>query len=139
MEGVGIYYKVSGYGQSGQELGEAYDYSVSRFSVRLGIGSPKASVQVIPLVGASFNMIKGKEIVNKLNNEAQFSESNPLSFSVALSLRIRLYDPLYLMVTPQYDFTVGADDVYKVIKDADSKIKGWGEGFGVCAGLLLHF
>ncbi len=134
VEGVGIYYKISGYGE---ELGEAYDYSVSRFSVRLGLGSQNASVQIIPQIGASFNMIRGKEIVNILSQEAQFSESNPISLSTALSLRIRLFKPLYLTITPQYDFAIGADDVYKVIKDADSKIKTWGEGFGVCVGLLF--
>lgn len=136
VEGVGIYYKASSYGE---KLGEAYDYSVNRLSVRLGFANPNASVQLVPLIGASFNMIKGKEIVNLLGSEAQFAESNPISFSAALSLRIRLYMPLLLAITPQYDFAIGKDEVYKVIKDADSKVKAWAEGFGVCAGLLLSF
>ena len=136
VEGVGIYYKISSYG----EIGEAYDYSASRFTVRLGYNTnPKGNVHVVPQVGASFTMIKGDEIVNKLDSEAQFANSNPLSLSLALSLRIKLFNPLFVYVTPQYDLAVGADDVYKVIKDADSKIKAWGEGFGVCAGLLLQF
>lgn len=136
VEGVGIYSKVAG---NSQKLTEAYDYSASRFSVRLGLGSPDASVQIAPLIGASFNMIRGKEIGNKLFGETQFSESNSISLSVALSLRIRLFDSLSLAVTPQYDFAVGADDVFKVIKSADSKVKAWGEGIGVHAGLLYHF
>lgn len=131
VEGVAIYYDNS--------FSEAYDYSVSRFSARLGFNtSPNSTVQVVPQLGASFNMIKGDEI-KKTSTNTQFSKATPLSLSVAVSLRVRLAKPLYLYVTPQYDFAVGADDVYKVIKDADSKIKGWGEGFGVSAGLLLRF
>lgn len=137
VEGVGIFYKAVGYNE---ELGEAYDYSASRFSARLGLNfSPESSVQVVPMIGASFNMIKGKEVVNKQGNEAQFSESYPISLSGALSLRIRLFDALYVTVTPQYDFAIGADDVFKVIKSADSKIKAWGEGMGIYAGLMYHF
>ena len=132
VEGVAIYY--------GSTLGEAYDYSVSRISARLGYNtSPNTAFQVVPQIGVSFNMINGDESIKKIVSEAQFSKSTPISVSVALNLRVRLAKPLYLYVTPQYDLAVGADDVYKVIKEADSKIKGWGEGFGVSAGLLLRF
>lgn len=132
VEGVAIYYDNS--------FGEAYDYSVSRFSARLGLNtSPNSAFQVVPQIGASFNMIKGDEIVKKSVSEDQFSKSTPISLSVALSMRIRLAKPLYLYVTPQYDFVVAPDDAYKVIKEADSKIKGWGEGFCISAGLLLRF
>ena len=131
VESMAIYYNDS--------FSEAYDYSVSRFSVRLGYNtSPKSTVQIVPQLGASFNMIKGDEIKKTVTN-TQFSKATPLSLSVAVSLRVRLAKPLYLYVTPQYDVAVGADDVYKVLKEADSKIKGWGEGFGVSAGLLLRF
>lgn len=136
VEGVGIYYKTSGYDEG---LTEAYDYSANRFSIRLGIGAPKASFQVVPQIGASFYMIKGKKIVDNIGSEAHFTSANPLSLTVALSFRIRLFDSLYLTTTPQYDFVVGKDDVYDIIKDADKTIKGWGDGFGVNAGLLYRF
>ena len=136
VENVGIYYKQKG---KEKELSEIYDYSVNRFSLRLGVGSQNLSVQMVPLVGVSFNMIKGKEIANNKGDKEQFSESYPISLSLALSLRIRLYKPLHLTVTPQYDFALGADDVWKVIKDSDRKIKTWAEGFGVNAGLLFSF
>jgi len=132
VEGVAIYY--------GNSLGEAYDYSVSRLSARLGCNlCPNSAIQVVPQIGASFNMIKGDDIVKKTVSEVQFSKSTPISLSAAVSIRVKLAKPLYLYATPQYDFAIGADDAYKVIKEADSKIKGWGEGFGVSAGLLLRF
>ena len=131
VEGVAIFYDDS--------FGESYDYSVSRVSARLGINtSPNSALQIVPQVGASINMIKG-DLIRKSFMNTQFSSSTPISLSVAINIRVRLIKPLYLFATPQYDFAVGADDVYKVIKDADSKIKGWGEGFCVSAGLLLRF
>ena len=140
VEGVGIYYKVSRYAQSDQVLGEAYDYSSSRLSLRLGINTaPDAVVQVVPQLGVSFNMISGSEITKAAGIDTQFSKANPLSALVAVSLRVKLADMLSLSVTPQYDFVVGKDEVFDVIKDADSKIKLWGEGFGVNAGLVLRF
>ncbi len=132
VEGVAIYYH--------NIFGEAYDYSVSRISARLGCNtSPNSAVQVVPQVGASFNMIKGDDIGKSIGSEAEFSKTTPLSLSAAISIRVRLAKPLYLYATPQYDFAIGATDIYKVIKEADSKIKGWGEGFSVSAGLLLRF
>ena len=138
VEGVAVYYKYPGYDGGG--LGEAYDYSVSRLTARLGLNlSSDATFQVVPQVGVSVNMIKGDEIVNELGSDSQFSKATPLSLFAALNLRVRLFNPLYLSVTPHYNFIVGKDEVYDVIKDADSKIKAWGEGFGVSAGLLLRF
>lgn len=138
VEGISIY---SDKGSSqGSFLDEAYDYTVSRFSACIGINTaPKSAFQVVPQVGASFNMIKGDELIKKSASTTQFSKSTPVSLSVALSFRVKLAKPLYLYATPQYDIAIGADDVYKVIKEADKKIKGWAEGFSVSAGLLLRF
>lgn len=137
VEGVGIYNWLS---TTGNGLVEAYDYSASRFSVWLGFNtSLNSTVQAVPQVGVSFNMIKGDLVANHAGDNAQFADSNPMSLSIALNMRIRLAAPLYLTLTPQYDFAIGADDVYKVIKNADSKIEGWAEGFGVNAGLMLIF
>lgn len=136
VEGVGVYYK-----QSNQTaLNEAYDYTASKASMRLGVNfSPDASVQVIPQIGASINMISGKELVKGNRSDTQFDKCNSLSAFAALNLRIRLSKTFYLYITPQYDFAVGKNDVYKVLKDADDKIKAWGEGFGLNAGFLLRF
>ena len=136
VDGVGIYYLSGNNGR----FGEAYDYSVSRLSLRFGF-CPKTSLpfQIVPQVGTSFNMIRGKEVATPIDSDGQFGSSTPVSLSAAVSFRVRLSNPLNLYITPQYSFVVGAGDVYKVIKEADSKIKSWGEGFGVSAGLMCRF
>lgn len=136
VEGVGVYYKQS----SQTTLEEAYDYSASKVSLRIGGNfSPDASVQLIPQVGASIIMISGKELVNKNKIYTQFDKSNSLSAFAALSLRVKLGKTFCLHITPQYNFPVGKNDVYNVLKESDKKIKTWGEGFGLNAGFLLRF
>lgn len=136
VEGVGVYYK-----QSDQTaLGEAYDYKASRASFRIGGHlSPEASVQLIPQAGVSINMITGDNLANGKKNNTQFEKVNSLSAYAALSVRIELDKTLSLHITPQYDFPIGKNDAYKIIKDADKKIKVWGEGVGINAGILLRF
>ncbi len=137
VEGVGIYYKVSGYGEA---IAEAYDYSASKASVRLGFNfSPESSVQVVPQAGVSFNMVKGDEVNNLLGSRAQFGKCNTMSAFVAVHLRFKLSTSVFVYAMPQYDFAVGSNEVYQVIKEADSKLKAWGEGLGVSAGLLFRF
>lgn len=136
VEGVGINYKKGGQ----TTLGEAYDYSASRASLRIGMNfMTGSSFQVVPQVGASISFISGSAISDIKGIDTQFEKSSPISAFLALSLRVKLGETFLLYVTPQYDFAVSADDVYKVIKEADSKIKAWGEGFGVCAGVSLRF
>lgn len=136
VEGVGIYYK-----QSDQTaLGEAYDYKASRASFRIGGNfSPEAFVQLIPQAGVSINMITGDSQANGKKSNTQFEKVNALSAFAALSVRIKLDKTFCLHITPQYDFPIGKNDAYKIIKDADKKIKVWGEGVGINAGVLLRF
>lgn len=137
VEGVGIYQTET---SAVKQLSEAYDYSASRFSLRIGAcPSAEKAFQIIPQVGVSFNSIKGNEIINTQGLNTHFSKSNPLSILIAFNIRIRIYKPLYIYVTPQYDIFLDKDDVYKVIKESDNKIKNWGNGFGLNAGLMVCF
>lgn len=136
VEGVGVYYKQS----SKTTLNEAYDYTDSRASLKIGVNfSPNSPVQVIPQVGASINMIMGKELKKGNKSEPQFDKCNSLSAFAALSLRVKLGKTFCLQITPQYNMPVGKNEVYEVLKDADKKIKAWGEGFGLNAGFILRF
>ena len=136
VEGIAIY---TGSG-SARELLEAYDYSASRFNVRLGINpSPKTSVLVIPQAGFSVNLIKGHELMNNVGDKAQFSESCPMSVFAALRLQVRTSDNFCFYLTPQYDILVAPDDVYKELKVVDNTFKSWAEGFSVNATAVLRF
>ena len=118
---------------------EAYDYSCSKFWVRDGYSFGEEKFRVSTQAGVTFNMISGKEVSGISNSSNYFKESNPIGAFAAIRLSYGVTDHLWLHLTPQYDFSIGGDQVFEVIKQADSKIKAWGEGFGINAGIIYEF
>lgn len=118
---------------------EAYDYSCSKFWVRAGYSFGEKRFRVSPQAGVTFNMISGKEISGISNNSSYFKESNPIGAFAAIRLSYEVTDHLWIHLTPQYDFSIGGDQVFEVIKQVDNKIKAWGEGFGINAGIIYEF
>lgn len=118
---------------------EAYDYSDSKFWLRAGYSFGEDKFCVSPQVGASFNMISGKAVSGFTNSSDFFKESYPMSAFAAVRLSYEVANHLRIHLTPQYDFSIGGDQVFEAIKQGDSKIKAWGEGFGINAGILYEF
>ena len=82
-------------------------------------------------------MISGKS--KGSSSTDYFKSSNPISLFGGLRFSYEVAKSLELHLTPQYDFALGGDQVFDIIKQADSKIKAWAEGFGVNAGLIYNF
>ena len=118
---------------------EAYDYSCSKVWARLGVNFDIEKFRISPQAGATFNMISGKSVSGITNRSDYFKESNPMSIFAAVRLSYEVADHLYIHLTPQYDFSLGGDQIYEVIKQGDSKIKACGEGFGINAGIIYEF
>ena len=118
---------------------EAYDYSCSKFWVRAGYSFGEEKFRVSPQAGATFNMISGKARSDVSNSSDYFKESYPLSAFAAIRLSYEVANHLHIHLTPQYDFSLGGDQIYEVIKKGDSKLKAWGEGFGINAGIIYEF
>lgn len=127
-----------GFAQKGAPMpAEVYDYSCSKVWLRLGLSTGR-KFKVSPQAGVSLNMINGR-IARTNNSSSYYQKSTPISMLIALRLSFNITKGLYIHLTPQYDFAISKDDVYGVIKEIDSKIKAWGEGFGANVGLLYHF
>ena len=122
-------------GQS--SLSEAYDYSANKFWLRLGYKAGKGKFHCEPQLGASFNMISGKSKGSSTTD--YFKSSNPISLFGALRFSYEVAKSLDVHLTPQYDFALGGDQVFDIIKKADNKIKAWAEGFGVNIGIIYNF
>ena len=125
--------------KNSSSLTETYDYSCSKFWVRLGYNFGKEKFVVSPQVGASFNMISGKSVSGVSNSSDYFMDSNPMSMFAAVRLSYEVVDNLRIHLTPQYDFSIGGDEIFEVIKQGDSKIKNWADGFGVNVGIIYEF
>lgn len=121
-------------------LMEAYDYTCMKAWTRVGYQIKAAEhFFITPMVGATFNMISGKAASGVTNSTDYFKDSNPMSIYAAVRLSYEVADHLRIHLTPQYDFSLGGDQIYEVIKQGDSKIKAWGEGFGINAGIIYEF
>jgi hypothetical protein len=118
---------------------EAYDYSCSKVWARLGVYFDIEKFRISPQTGATFNMISGKAASGVSNSTDYFKEANPMSIFAAVRLSYEVAEHLYVHITPQYDFSLGGDQIYEVIKKGNSKIESWGEGFGINAGIIYEF
>lgn len=118
---------------------EAYDYSCSKVWARLGVNFDIEKFRISPQAGATFNMISGKSVSGITNRSDYFKEANPMSIFAAVRLSYEVADHLHIHLTPQYDFSLKGDQIFEVIKQADSKLETWGEGFGINAGLIYEF
>lgn len=118
-------------------ISETYDYSASKFWLRLGYKAGKDKFHFEPQVGVSFNMISGKS--KNSSTTDYFKSSNPMSLFAGLRFSYEVAKSLDVHITPQYDFALGGDQVFEVIKQGDSKIKAWAEGFGVNVGIIYQF
>lgn len=136
VENIGVNYTAR---DNNGFLGEVNDYSCNRFALRAGyMLAASKSFFITPHAGVAFNMINGSNKM-KGNNNNQFGSITQMSAFIGLSLDIKLSKTVYLYATPQYHFLAGANNAYKVIKEADSKIKSWCEGLGINVGIKLHF
>ena len=120
-------------------LSEAYDYSCSKVWARLGVSFDMEQFRITPQAGVTFNMISGKTASGASNTTDYFKDSNPMSAFAAVRLSYEVVENLRIYLTPQYDFSIGGDEIFEVIKQGDSKIKNWGEGFGINAGIIYEF
>ena len=120
-------------------VSEAWDYSCSKAWVKLGVNFDVEQFRISPQGGVTFNMISGKDAGNASNTTDYFKESNPMSAFAAVRLSYEVVEHLRIHLTPQYDFAIGGDQIFEVIKKGDSKIKAWGEGFGINAGIIYEF
>jgi hypothetical protein len=120
-------------------ISEAYDYSCSKAWARLGVSFDMEQFRITPQTGITFNMISGKTANGAFNTTDYFKDANPMSAFAAVRLSYEVIENLRIYLTPQYDFSIGGDEIFEVIKQGDSKIKAWGEGFGINAGIIYEF
>ena len=116
----------------------AYDYKAMRFFFRYGYDVEVSSFLITPLVGAGINNISGTELRRSTGGDL-FSKVNTVSATVACRLSYCIGNNIRLQIMPEYSFGVKKDKSFDVLKDVDSTIKSWTDGFEVYAGIALHF
>jgi len=107
--------------------------------MRLGVNAvSEGTIRVVPQAGLCFTSISGSKIGSSAS-QAQFDKAYCTSALIGASLRVMLGNTFCLYATPEFSFAVSPDDAYKTIKEADSSIKSFGEGFGLNVGVMVRF
>lgn len=125
--------------QNSSTPSETYDYSCSKAWARIGLNFDMEKFCISPQAGATFNMIIGKTVSGITNRSNNFEEAYPMSIFAAVRLSYEVVNHLRIHLTPQYDFSLKGDQIFEFIKQADSKLEAWGEGFGINAGIIYEF
>lgn len=131
-----IYY----YG-SGAAIQSAFNYKAMRVVFRLGYSIPLTrQVTLTPEVGIAYNNIYGKEIKDiTASNSKYMNGFSTLSSTFGTKLLFSFNSHLGLCVTPEYDLGVSKEDNYEHVKNTDSKLKAWTDGFCLSVALIYKF
>ncbi len=116
----------------------SYDYKVMRFFFRYGYDIEVSSFFITPLVGVGINNISGEQL-QRSNGGDLFSKINTMSATVGCRLSYCIGKNIRIQVMPEYSLGIKKDKSFDVLKDIDSTMKSWTDGFGVYAGVAVHF
>lgn len=134
-ENIGFYQKSTNF----DNWDEAYDYSHSQVSVRFAHSiEASTSFFVMPQMGVALNIIKGDNLIGD-NTSNQFKETYPVSVFLGCRLSLKIVGSIFVQLTPQYNFVVSSDEIYNLIREADSKIRSANEGLSLNAGIVFKF
>jgi len=135
-----IYY----YG-SGATILSAYNYQAMRLGLRLGYSisiTKKKDMELTPLVGVAYTIINGKEInAVTTTNRGYMDGFNTMSATLGarLSFKFPHFPHWELSLTPEYDLGIYKDDNYDKVKEMNTKLKSWTDGFCLSAALKYNF
>ena len=115
-----------------------YDYKPLRIFARYGYDIGKGSFVATPLVGVAFTNISSAELRRSSSGGTIFAKAHVVSGTVGCRFGLRLGEVLRLHVTPEYNIQVKQSKGYETLKSADSKIKAWGTGLNLNAGVIFY-
>ena len=115
-----------------------YDYKAMSYFARYGFDiTPTESFYITPLVGGAITSISGTEVKAGTRGHV-FDKTYVVQGTLGVRFAYAFGSLLRVQVTPGFNLGVKRDKSYDIIKEADSKLKSWGTGFSLQAGLILH-
>ena len=116
----------------------SYDYNAMRLFFRYGYDIEAGNnFFITPQIGAAITNISGKSNGSSTGGSL-FESTNAVSATIGCRFSFCLGKSIRLQLTPEYDFGVKKAKGLEVIENADSKIKSWGDGLNLYAGIAFH-
>ena len=99
------------------------------FGLKLGYGiKVSPTIRITPQLGAGVLNVKGDDV-----------GSSAICATAGARIEIALGKNFGISLTPEGQFAVSKKDVFKNLEEASSKIKGWGTGGNLRAGVFVKF
>jgi len=124
----------------GNSLLAAYSYKM--LSIKLCYGYRIALSRffsVVPKAGANYNIGLGSNVSGFNNSGSQYQLAYSASATVGVTALIKLNTHFALYLTPEYNISITRSRNSEWIANYDSKYKGWTEGLGLSAGIMISF
>ena len=123
-----------------QNLLAVNNYQAMNWQVRYGymikVGE---TFRVMPQTGVAFNISSTTEVNGYNATSAKYDKASATSALVAVPVMLQLNKHIMLNATPEFHFTLSRSKTSEWIADFDSSYKGWTEGLGLQAGLMIFF
>lgn len=129
------------YYSTGAAIQSAFNYQAMRVSLWLGYSLLLSrQIALTPQIGVAYNHIYGKEIKDiTAANSSYMDGFNTMSALLRTRLSFNLNSHLGLNVAPEYALGLSKDKDYDLVKDSNSTMKSWTEGFGLSVSLTYKF
>ena len=100
---------------------------------------PAKILSITPLVGAVYGQFKGKTDASFSYSNNDYQKASAVSASGAVRIALCLGRHFCFHVTPEYRFCLNKDNNSTWIAEYDNTFKGWTEGLGLSAGMMIRF
>ena len=123
-----------------QKLLAVNNYQTMNWQVRYGyMFKFGEKFRVMPQAGVAFNISSASKVNGYSATSAKYDKTSATSALVAVPVILKLNRHIMLNATPEFHFTLSRSKTSEWIADFDSSYKGWTEGLGLQAGLMIFF
>ena len=136
--GLGKVQDVSIYQVSNSAFWGTYDFKPLRIFARYGYDISASRFVITPQVGVALTSMNGAEMRRSASGVNIFGKSYVGSATAGCRFGYRLSKALCLHVAAEYDAAVKKSNGYSVLQNFNSKIKSWGSGFNLNAGMVFY-
>ena len=136
--GMGKVQGVSLYQTDNSAYWGTYDYKPLRIFARYGYDVNAGALVITPQAGVAFNNINGAEMRRSASGMNLFGKAHVVSATLACRIGYSLGKAVRLQLTPEFDLGIKKSKGYDYLKEVDSKIKSWGTGVSLSAGVAFY-
>lgn len=117
----------------------SYTYKPTYIGGRIGYGIDiNSRIRITPKIGCGIVQLKGTLKQSRQTNYTP-KEAYAIPISVGCSFDYAVTPWCAVFARPEVSYAVSKSDIYNVVSEVSSKVKGYATGFNALAGLYIYF